>query len=518
MNSNHRICEFVVIFTCVLGAAAGAYNDPPVACYQYSPVFWPLAAFNAGQPVSTSGGNSYDPDNGSPYCCDRGITWHDWSRWATCGTAQIVGYSGATHGGLQVMFNCIGKHYIFQEVTDDDYPSATSDSEQCDVWVFSMDLDMPNNPAGYLGVGDTTDLSPAYAPGNLYAGYKKLSVNAGGYIDVLQNSTPVISGTDKEQSWLLRSGSDPSTLTVKGVSPGQVTLVLEYTPDGQVYPGAQYNGDSVTVTVVTVDKVVKAGTTDEGPLYVVCQDDTIQLQAIPYPSGVFPSGRPSWEFMVKPPGATGTITPSSGSDTVTVSGFNVPGEYVVKARCGSLDDGDEITIMTPPPDSYWELFEPNFACPPREGESNQKCKHDHCGNRLAVYCDNTNSGGFTAYSWWYLPAGATPRGTEVGICVWTGGQNSFRYRVTDETNYGKKRFLETHHATQNDAQGVDGHGEGCNGYWCWRVERYDCVNQSPLGQGVWWRRQTWGPGTTEYQGIPCPGPGGGNGAHPCYPN
>jgi len=246
------------------------------------------------------------------------------------------------------MFNCIGKHYIFQEVTDDDYPSATSDSEQCDVWVFSMDLDMPNNPAGYLGVGDTTDLSPAYAPGNLYAGYKKLSVNAGGYIDVLQNSTPVISGTDKEQSWLLRSGSDPSTLTVKGVSPGQVTLVLEYTPDGQVYPGAQYNADSVNVTVVGVYQIeVYASQWWDVTDYTitVLKGTKYTFRAKPLPVGsAWPSQRPVWTL-------NGNSIGSPGDTSVEVT-FDSEGTKTLVASCGLTDQGKTVTINVVEPTVY----------------------------------------------------------------------------------------------------------------------------------------------------------------------
>ncbi len=339
MSNRNRVLTWAMVFIPVVlcpASMACIINDPPVPGFQWSPVFCPLA----GQPASACGGNSYDPDNGPPYGFDNGITWHDWWPWATSGSASIVGYQGATHGCVDVTFSSTGKHYLYQQVTDDDYPAATSDWEQCDVWIFDMQLSIANS---LLGVGDTSQLSLGYSPGNLYAGYKKLSVNSGGVVDILQGSTAVISGTDKEESWLLRSSSDPSTLTVKGVFPGQVTISLQYSPDGSSIPGGSYNGDSITAKVVRVYEVVKAGTLLNGPLYLPL-NSTVQLKAKPLPSeGPWPSGKPTWEF-VSQPGATGVITPSSGSDTVTVSGLSVAGRYDIKAKCGASDDGATIAV------------------------------------------------------------------------------------------------------------------------------------------------------------------------------
>lgn len=120
-----------------------------------------------------------------------------------------------------------------------------------------------------------------------------------------------------------------------------------------------------------------------------------------------------------------------------------------------------------------------------------------------------------AYSWWYKPSGVPPRGTEVGICVWEGGVNDFRYKATYESIYGVMRFIATKHTTQNEAEGVDGQGEGCDDYWCWRVERHDCVNNTPVENSPWWRRHPNYSAWDEDDGEPCPGPPG---KHHCYPN
>jgi hypothetical protein len=247
MNSSHRIYIFVVMVGCTLGTAASAYNDVPVPVIVPTRAFFPLAQFNAGIKGIVDGGQSYDPDNGSPYCCDKGIAWHDWTFWPS---ATGVSYSNLIHSAAYFLYSSVGKKYAFLDVTDDDDPAATGGPAQCDIWVFQVDLSIAS---GFIGVGRTTSLSMAYAPANLYAGYKELSADifAMGAIEVLQGQQVIISASDPKETWALPG---PATVTVRGSSPGQGTLTLRYTPDGQVYPGGDpYNGDSVTVTVVETD-------------------------------------------------------------------------------------------------------------------------------------------------------------------------------------------------------------------------------------------------------------------------
>jgi len=98
------------------------------------------------------------------------------------------------------------------------------------------------------------------------------------------------------------------------------------------------------VTIVAVDEVVKAGTIDAGPLYV-CLNGIVNLEAKPCPGGVsFPPGRPNWEIESQPSGASASLNPSSGSAARTLDNLTEPGDYVVKAKCGSSDSGDPITV------------------------------------------------------------------------------------------------------------------------------------------------------------------------------
>ncbi len=106
---------------------------------------------------------------------------------------------------------------------------------------------------------------------------------------------------------------------------------------------SQYS-DSCRVYVVEVDKVVKSGTADEGPLYV-CLNGTVDLQAKPNPAGAsFPTGEPHWSIENQPSRANATLNPSSGSATTTLGNLTKPEDYIVKAKCGNSDTGDSITV------------------------------------------------------------------------------------------------------------------------------------------------------------------------------
>lgn len=100
----------------------------------------------------------------------------------------------------------------------------------------------------------------------------------------------------------------------------------------------------MTVFDVKVDKVVKAGTTDEGPLYA-CLYDTVYLEAKPYPADAsFPAGEPHWTIESQPIGGNALLSLSSGTPIVALYNLTEIGDYVIKARCGTADTGDTITV------------------------------------------------------------------------------------------------------------------------------------------------------------------------------
>jgi PKD repeat protein len=104
---------------------------------------------------------------------------------------------------------------------------------------------------------------------------------------------------------------------------------------------------SIPVTVVKVLKVVKSGTTDEGPLYL-CLNDTVDLEAKSDPeieSWQWPPDSPFWT-VIGPSGSDPSLDPEDGSPTTTLSGLTIPGDYAVLAKCCSSCTaiGDYITV------------------------------------------------------------------------------------------------------------------------------------------------------------------------------
>ncbi|MDH4239891.1 MAG: PKD domain-containing protein [Phycisphaerae bacterium] len=269
--------------------------------------------------------------------------------------------------------------------------------------------------------------------------------------------------------------------------------------------------DSCIVYVVEVDKIVKQGSTNDGPLFF-CPDDSVSLEAKPYPAfASFPSGEPHWSIESEPNGSNASLNPPSGSATTTLSGLTEPGEYVIKAQCGDSDMGDNIVVKTPS-SGYWDSWVPGFGCPCSlligcgDCEDEAPDSPDDCGNTLKITCNN--SSGNCRYQYWY-------NSTEVGRCVWIGGKNVFEYKITANG----EQFLKTDIFNCNDKRGVDSDGEGCDGYFCWRRVTFDCVDTSATPQ-VTWRKE-------DLEECPCrplgrPGIGeaclGEDGDHPGHPN
>jgi len=103
------------------------------------------------------------------------------------------------------------------------------------------------------------------------------------------------------------------------------------------------------VTVVGVEKVVKEGESNEvGPIFV-CLNGEVDLEAIPDTGSTFPDGEPTWEITSRPdPENPGDPQPGSLSATdenATLSDLDVPGDYVIKATCGTSSDTITVTVQ-----------------------------------------------------------------------------------------------------------------------------------------------------------------------------
>lgn len=151
-----------------------------------------------------------------------------------------------------------------------------------------------------------------------------------------------------DPNWYGEEGDPNHTYDIAGI----YTVALKVVDDDNM--SSDYN-DYCEVWVYKIDKVVKEGTTDEGPIYV-CLNDTVDvnLEAIPYPSATyFPTDKIVWEVN-QPEDANAVLDPNSGSLTTTLSGLTELGDYVVNARCGCgpNDPGDDITVSVSPNPSF----------------------------------------------------------------------------------------------------------------------------------------------------------------------
>jgi hypothetical protein len=177
---------------------------------------------------------------------------------------------------------------------------------------------------------------------------------------------------------------------------------------------------------------------------------------------------------------------------------------------GDPDSGDTITVKLPS-SGNWVSWVPGFGCPCGwfscgDCEAEASDSPDDCGNTLKITCNNDS--GSCCFQYWY-------NSTEVGKCVWIGGKNIFEYKITENGEL----FLKTEQYSCNDKRGVDSDGEGCEGYFCWRLVKFDCVETSATPQ-VAWRKQDLeecpcGPGSHPGIGEECLGE---DGNHPGYPN
>jgi len=134
----------------------------------------------------------------------------------------------------------------------------------------------------------------------------------------------------------------------------------------------------------------------------------------------------------------------------------------------AVSDSTTVHVIPQLIQGYWDTLAP--ASCPRWWDG--YCLFDHedkwtdwCGNTLKITCNS----GECCYKYYY-------NSTNVGICVWEGGQNLFQRKKSLDN----MRFLATKHASCNDAKGVDGDGEGCEGYWCIRKTEYEYLGSASV--------------------------------------
>ena len=257
-----------------------------------------------------------------------------------------------------------------------------------------------------------------------------------------------------------------------------------------------------TVTVVDVNSVVEYGTTDEGPLYV-CPDDTVNLEAKPNPAGAsFPTGEPHWSIVSQPPNANAALDPSSGSATTTLSGLTKLGEYIIKAKCGD-SDGDTITVTNElENESIWYHYNPSsgeipIPCLPVACDGEDSTEYDDCENELEVSCcqaDGTGGAFGCAYHYFYNDG-------LISSCIFlTMADNTWLYKEATIEGSENRVFTKMKHVNAD----LDGN-EGCAGYYCTKIEIYDCLTGEYDPNSPYWRRDTDSAPLDIDQGEECPG-------------
>ncbi|MHC4862826.1 MAG: hypothetical protein ACYTEX_02000 [Planctomycetota bacterium] len=183
------------------------------------------------------------------------------------------------------------------------------------------------------------------------------------------------------------------------------------------------------------------------------------------------------------------------------------GEWVESNQCKVNFDGDSGYASDPQP------LVPGWGCPRWWGGcTGEKIETDACGNKLKIICGPVGS--LCAYQYFYKDKDSTTW-EKIGWCPWGGGHNLFYYWWDPDDH----RFVKAMHISFNKDLGVDSEGEGCPSYYCFRVENYDCINDSNT---VSWRRTTddcWKPPEPEgwwdeTSGVSCPNDTGIHRGHP----
>ena len=148
---------------------------------------------------------------------------------------------------------------------------------------------------------------------------------------------------DEEPTWTI-DGPPGSSPTVSNGYAAGLTVGGDYTVTAKC--GSSDIGDSITITVVvSIEKVVEKGTSDEGPI-VVGAGTVVELEAIPDPSTAsFPDEEPEWAMISRPAGFPVPGWVSGSHEFASVGGLTIPGDYVVEATYGTSSDSITVTVF-----------------------------------------------------------------------------------------------------------------------------------------------------------------------------
>ncbi len=251
-------------------------------------------------------------------------------------------------------------------------------------------------------------------------------------------------------------------------------------------PETNNSNNKCTVNIVEVDTVAEyIFPYDEGPIYR-CKG-SVGLIAFTNPALAIPDGEPTWSVDSQPAGASASITAPVYPYIVVVTNLTKSGDYVIKAKCGSSDPGDTITIKVESPlvsETDWIVYPdpldliPDFCRGDESCDGEDATLFDDCQDILEVSCAQSDgTGGITGCAFRYFYNDSLH-----GSCIWVNGDNCWHYKEKTIGTSDNKVFTKMRHST-GDPDKFD--TEGCWGYWCTKVTIYNIEDNNST---VHWRR------------------------------
>jgi hypothetical protein len=341
------LLSIVVLFFCVDLGRACPTGDPPIPVIQQGPSDWyPLAALWNGYPTFLYS-SSYDPECGYPFSYDQGI--NDW-QWSWSGLAATAFLGSPTEGPcaqpewpgtLRVDYAwSTGVYPIELWVHSDDGGWSTAPWET-DLYIFQMSLDATST---VLGVGETATMNLGFAPDELNG---SMELYGGSAVSVWDGENEVIGNGLTHKLWVLHGRGTPSSVTVRGETPGTGRLRLAYCPseEGGWGPGGDDNWAYLDFTVVGLNMLEIWA---NGNWHYLTPNSTITLlkgtqytfRVSPLPTNApWPIDDPVWSY-------DGSAVGSAGDSSVDIP-FGAEGTRDLVVACGTDQIRVTINVIKP---------------------------------------------------------------------------------------------------------------------------------------------------------------------------
>jgi hypothetical protein len=150
---------------------------------------------------------------------------------------------------------------------------------------------------------------------------------------------------------------------------------------------------------------------------------------------------------------------------------------VVGLSLSSFDQPAQAVDCTQTTAGAWNDLTVTFSCPAACSGTDTKNRDDNCCDNIKVTCGPDPS--FCKYRYWH--------NTHVrGVCIFAWGQNEWQYKLTPNGDrYHSMRHTTLHPHTSCAC------GEGCPGWYCWKVVKHNCITGSDYSSPYNRRSTTW---------------------------